>query len=292
MVCSTPSLSGDDTMAIPTTPLFATPAEASGPLPAAPLFDAVPKPIADALQALARSAGGPLVALDTSTPVTSLAGVDPEHGVVEMAWDAQSRPCIVLVDGLRHMLAAWHKPVASIRAVVVGLGPGSFTGLRVGLATAKGLSLGARLPLYGASSLAMAAAQAGPALVLALQDARRGELFAGLYDVDAQGLAKPLIDDTAIMPDALVARVDRLLADMQQNPSALRIVGHDAPIYAQRFGAASTACVARALCGLVAASQAISQKQAIDPVVLIPRYLRLSEPERAHQVRQATPGQS
>jgi len=72
--------------------------------------------------------------------------------------------------------------LASCDAVAVSRGPGSLTGLRVGIGTARGLAAGSGKPLFGVSTLqALAASAAGAGPVLALLDAGRGELYGGLY---------------------------------------------------------------------------------------------------------------
>jgi tRNA threonylcarbamoyladenosine biosynthesis protein TsaB len=86
---------------------------------------------------------------------------------------------LALVD---QVLARAGRAPADLTEIAVGCGPGSFTGLRIGIATARGLALGLGLPCRGASTLAALAAGAPGAL--ALIDARRGELFA----LDAQGV--------------------------------------------------------------------------------------------------------
>lgn len=80
---------------------------------------------------------------------------------------------LVLVD---EVLARADRAPGDLSRIVVGCGPGSFTGLRIGIATARGLALGLGVPCSGASTLAALAAGAPGAL--ALIDARRGELFA------------------------------------------------------------------------------------------------------------------
>ena len=80
---------------------------------------------------------------------------------------------LVLVD---EVLARAARAPGDIGQIVVGCGPGSFTGLRIGIATARGLALGLGVPCSGASTLQALAAGAPDAL--ALIDARRGELFA------------------------------------------------------------------------------------------------------------------
>ncbi|MBN1529429.1 MAG: tRNA (adenosine(37)-N6)-threonylcarbamoyltransferase complex dimerization subunit type 1 TsaB [Thermoleophilaceae bacterium] len=87
-------------------------------------------------------------------------------------------------------------------AIGVGVGPGGFTGLRIGIVTARALAASGGIELRPASSLAALAAGAGEGPVLALIDAKRGELFAGLYE-DGQQLWPPF----AARPEAVAERV-------------------------------------------------------------------------------------
>jgi tRNA threonylcarbamoyladenosine biosynthesis protein TsaB len=87
---------------------------------------------------------------------------------------------LVLVD---EVLARAGRAPGDLSRIVAGCGPGSFTGLRIGIATARGLALGLGLPCSGVSTLAALAAGAPGAL--ALIDARRGELFAPGEDGEA-----------------------------------------------------------------------------------------------------------
>jgi tRNA threonylcarbamoyladenosine biosynthesis protein TsaB len=127
-----------------------------------------------------------ILALDTSTAITSCALVDlraPDlSGDGEaVVWEKE------LVEKAGDALPLALGDLDGVQAVAVGLGPGSFTGLRVGLAAAKALSYARKLPVAGASSLhALAVGQAG--LVCAAIDARRGELFTQLFrDGAAEG---------------------------------------------------------------------------------------------------------
>jgi tRNA threonylcarbamoyladenosine biosynthesis protein TsaB len=101
-----------------------------------------------------------------------------------------------------------------VERVAVGVGPGTFTGLRVGVATARGIAQSRSIELVGvSSSLALATAALAlpargrdgqvPGRVLAVLDARRGEVFAGAYRGDGQGPATELAPPQAIAPDQL-----------------------------------------------------------------------------------------
>jgi tRNA threonylcarbamoyladenosine biosynthesis protein TsaB len=73
-----------------------------------------------------------------------------------------------------------------LEAIAVGVGPGTFTGLRIGIATARTLAAASHLPLRPVSSLAALAAGMGDGPALGLIDAKRGELFAALYESGRQ----------------------------------------------------------------------------------------------------------
>jgi tRNA threonylcarbamoyladenosine biosynthesis protein TsaB len=104
---------------------------------------------------------------------------------------------LVLVDEL---LARAGCAPEELSQIVVGCGPGSFTGLRIGIATARGLALGLGLPSVGVSTLAALAAGAPGAL--ALIDARRAELFA-LDDAGAAVVERPADVAGRIAPGTL-----------------------------------------------------------------------------------------
>lgn len=127
--------------------------------------------------------------LDTATNHLSLAVWSSGHGLVaksekEVGRDHAAR---LLVE-LESLLERAEVRKTELQAIGVGTGPGSYTGLRVGLATARGLSRGLAIPLVGTSTLeAISAAhlsEAQPEALIAL-DARRGNVYAGRYRLEA-----------------------------------------------------------------------------------------------------------
>jgi len=103
---------------------------------------------------------------------------------------------------------------ADVDRIAVGIGPGSYTGLRIGIATARALAQARRLRLAGVGSLAALARGlaadpgAGARPLLPVIDARRGQVFAALYRRDGRELWEPLVAD----PAALAERVGDLEA--------------------------------------------------------------------------------
>jgi tRNA threonylcarbamoyladenosine biosynthesis protein TsaB len=87
-----------------------------------------------------------------------------------------------LMPAITRVMRSARAAFGDLRAIAVGVGPGSFTGLRVGIATARALALANDLPLRPVSSLAALAAGIDDEPALALIDAKRGELFAALRE--------------------------------------------------------------------------------------------------------------
>jgi tRNA threonylcarbamoyladenosine biosynthesis protein TsaB len=132
---------------------------------------------------------GPLLALDSSTATGSVAVGDASGILSEVVLRVGVGASSSLMPAVDHALALAGLRPADLRAVVVGGGPGSFTGLRVAAATAKGVVFALRVPLLSYSGL-LAAAVAGSGArgeVCALFDARRRDVYAGWYRFREQG---------------------------------------------------------------------------------------------------------
>ncbi len=157
-----------------------------------------------------------IVGFDTSTADTVVAATRD----CDVAFESRREPIVaggrpVHVNALLTDIEAAADSLGGWRCVdriAVGLGPGSFTGLRVGIATARGLAQALRCDLAGVGTLAALAAgvqarSGDPAkLRLAVLDARRGEVFAGLYATNGRELWPPFVSS----PEELGGRVAAL----------------------------------------------------------------------------------
>jgi tRNA threonylcarbamoyladenosine biosynthesis protein TsaB len=143
-----------------------------------------------------------VIAVDTSSERASVALVDggETRGEVRLV---TSLPSVVVLPAVELVLRAAGLTASDVEGFAVTVGPGSFTGVRVGLGTVQGLALGSGRPCLGVSTLdVLAAAVAGEAdSIVALVDAFREEVFVGRYDRDARALTPP----TRERPDVVLA---------------------------------------------------------------------------------------
>lgn len=149
-----------------------------------------------------------ILALDTATEACSLAlacgdAVLVRHEVVGREHSARLLPLF------HELLAEAGLRPAQLDALVCGVGPGSFAGVRIGVGFAKGLALARALPVAPVSTLATLAQGAmrrhAVGTVLACIDARMNEVYAGLYGCDAGGSAQPLEPERVCPPQELPA---------------------------------------------------------------------------------------
>ena len=137
-----------------------------------------------------------LLALDTATDTGSLALVDGERLLVEYSLELAGTYLSRLLPGLAAAFAVAGRQPAELEAIGVSVGPGNFTGLRIGLATAKTLAWSRGCPLVPVPTLEVLAAQvpSQPHPIGVVLDAKRREVFWGLYRGPAdrpQALAEP-----------------------------------------------------------------------------------------------------
>ncbi len=150
-------------------------------------------------------------ALDTSTASPSLALVRDESPIAELWLAPEPGSGRRVLEACHGLLVASGLAARDVDEIVVGVGPGGFTGLRIGLATALGLGQALQVPVIGAGSLeglALGIAQSAPdgALVVPIQDARRRELFAAVYRSESGRLTE-VVGPVAVAADDLAARL-------------------------------------------------------------------------------------
>lgn len=231
-----------------------------------------------------------VAAIDTATPTLSCALLELRGTEVEVLTTRTDRPSgpgvghgIRLPGALTDLLGALGRKVSDVEGFAVGLGPGSFTGLRIGLATWKGLAYANRRPIAGVSSLAAmaldaaASARGSEALLVPMLDARKGEVYAGFYRVAGDEVTAVLADE-ALSPGAVASRLEGLGAAVAFGEGYAAHAGVLAAVVPLLEGAPSTPsgdAVGRLAAPLLAAAR--FDDQAL--FALEPRYVRKSEAE-------------
>lgn len=217
-----------------------------------------------------------VLAIDTATPATVVALATPSGEVLE----ARDRPsgegarpshATALLGLAEELLAAAGCGWSDVDRIAVGVGPGGFTGLRIGISTARALAQAHGIPITGVSSLrALALGAAGAADgagVLAAIDARRGEAFAAAWS----HAGDPLIAPGAYGPASLAAAIGTMArAPLAVGDGALRYAGELREAGAEVPDAASPlhALSGAALCRLGARSEEL------DRDLIVPDYRR------------------
>lgn len=168
-----------------------------------------------------------ILAFDTATPATVAVIRDPHGAQVEARHDPApgERPghATRLLGLVHELLGQAGLGLADLARIGVGTGPGSFTGLRIGVATARGLAQALEIPVVALGTLRVladgAASAAGPSRpVLAVVDAGRGEAFAAAYAGTGE-----LVAPAAMAPAALARAVARLpVPPLAVGPGAVR----------------------------------------------------------------------
>jgi len=149
-----------------------------------------------------------LLSFDTATPLVTVAVHDGADVVVELSGDAPMKHGEQLAPLIAHALERAGIVRQDLTAIGVGVGPGPFTGLRVGLVTARTLAFVLEIPVYGVCSLDVLAVEAvatgsvtGDFAVAT--DARRKEVYWATYDADGGRLDGPLVDKPAVLATEL-----------------------------------------------------------------------------------------
>lgn len=146
------------------------------------------------------------LALDTSTEACSVALAldDQIIALDEVCPQQHSKRILPMVQQL---LADAGVSLQQLDGIVFGRGPGSFTGVRIGVSVAQGLAFGADLPVFGVSTLAAmaqaAAIQQNATAVIAAIDARMAEVYIAAYALDEAGLMQAITPEIAAKPAAL-----------------------------------------------------------------------------------------
>ena len=147
-----------------------------------------------------------LLALDTATPLVTVALHDGADVVVELTAERPMKHAEQLAPLIERALRETGLVRQDLTAVAVGVGPGPFTGLRVGLVTARTLGFALEVPVYGVCSLDVLAVEAVATRAVdrdfvVVTDARRKEVYLAAYDAEGVRLDGPVVGKPADLAD-------------------------------------------------------------------------------------------
>ena len=159
-------------------------------------------------------ADNPLIlAFDTATLHCSIAltsgGVDNGEIVASLALGSGVTHSRRLLGSIEQLMQQSSLTLADVSGIAVGLGPGSFTGLRIGMATAKGLAHGAGKELIGVSSMdAIASTVKDERLICVLLDARKKEVYGRFYRTMEDGNVRHCSEQVVLPPEKIAQQID------------------------------------------------------------------------------------
>ncbi len=157
---------------------------------------------------LAATGGPRILALETATRVLGVALLEGPRVVAELCVEGPQLHSERLLPVLHHVLTEAGCGLDDLDALAVSAGPGSFTGLRIGIATVQGLVLGTACPVLPVSTLGALrlAARGATGPVAVVLDARRGELYAGVWE-GPEPTAVRRVGESVFTPEELASRL-------------------------------------------------------------------------------------
>jgi tRNA threonylcarbamoyladenosine biosynthesis protein TsaB len=230
-----------------------------------------------------------ILALDTATGCCSLAlttgTVAGGSVLASLSLNSRITHSRRLISAIDWLFAETEVDWPMIDGIAVGLGPGSFTGLRIGMATAKGLAATAEKPLLGVSTLdALAGNCLNTRLICAAVDARKREVYVAFYRCDGSGVARRISEIRAVDPQKLTNEIKEPVV----------IVGDGVLVYGDcwrrelgemvEFAPMSLHYPSAAVIGLLSGENLLSNR-ILDLASAVPLYVRASDAELSLEVK-------
>ena len=229
-----------------------------------------------------------ILGIDTATPQVGCAIGGHEGVLASFHLGRGRRHAEVLTPGIDFIRRQARIELSEISVVAVDIGPGLFTGLRVGVATAKAMASALRVPVVGVSSLDLVAfpVRFSPRLIASVVDARRGEVFFAFYRQVPGGLQR--------ISEPRVGSTEELTAELLASGEECLAVGDGARRYTPELHELTTVEVADAGLQYPSAASLVQlaharalREEFVNPWDLQPVYLRKADAEINWSVRTA-----
>lgn len=217
-----------------------------------------------------------LLHIDTSNQPLSVAITEGNEVLAEFNSGMRINHSITMMSQIESLLEYTKLEMKDIEGIVVAKGPGSYTGLRIGVTAAKTLAYTLNIPLYAVSSLATIAAtvRMHEFLLIPVIDARRNHVYAGIYRY--KGVKLELVED-----DAYIS-IDELNQKLKEQHLPYLFIGVDAEKLAEQLKGPTYYCIPRS----AEMRRLINESYLVDAHTFEPTYLRISEAERNWQNNQ------
>ena len=231
-----------------------------------------------------------IIAIDSSGLVASVAIVEDDTLICEYNVQykkTHSQTLLPMLDELKKMVEL---DLSSIDAIALAKGPGSFTGLRIGSATAKGLGLAMDVPLVEIPTLDGLACNlyGTDKLVCPIMDARRNQVYTGIYEFTRME-DKPYAYELSILCEQCAVSIDEVAAKCNELQREVIFLGDGVPVFTQKLSQLMTVPYSfapahmnrqRAAAFAMLAFQYIKEGRIVAAKDHVPEYLRLSQAER------------
>ena len=229
-----------------------------------------------------------ILAFETTAKAGSVALLEDNKLLAESYQNTGLTHSQTLMVMAEDMLKAAGKSMADVTAVSVAEGPGSFTGVRIGVAAAKGLAWGGELPCYGVSTLESMALTLGAyqGYICPVMDARRSQVYNALFYVNS-GVMERVSEDRAIA-------LSDLTEELKSLKEPIFLVGDGSNLTYNTLKDSIPSLVLppehrmhqRASGVALAAAKKIASGDPGDAAAMVPNYLRLSQAERERMEKQ------
>lgn len=218
------------------------------------------------------------LAIDTTNNVLGIAVVDEEKVIGEYITNLKKNHSVRAMPAIERLLSDCDLSPKQLDKIVVATGPGSYTGVRIGVSIAKTMAWSLQIPIVGVSSLEVLAASGRfyPGYISPLFDARRGQVYTGLYEYTDEGLVTIEKDQNILLSDWLTM--------LEAKDKKVLFVGNDVEIHKETIN--------RLLGNKSQLAQVVLNnprpselgmiglgKETSDVHSLVPNYIRLAEAE-------------
>jgi len=230
-----------------------------------------------------------ILAVDTSAKPVSCALVEDDRVVAAFSANTGLTHSQTLMPMIENALSVSGKTVADLDALAVNAGPGSFTGVRIGVSAVKGLAFTSNLPCVAVSTLESMAENTAAlpgTIICCLMDARCQQVYGALFEKDASGAVRRLSEDEALTIAEMGERVARMRRDVilvgDGSEMCYRLWKDNVPSV---YLAPSTVRYQNAAATAVIAARRFREGLTISADELLPLYLRLPQAERELNAR-------